>query len=121
MRRILFIILAIYLSQVLFAPIIHCFSEWGERDCADCCDGGVVNSSCDGTNGPCENPAHHHHNNHRHDPAHCTLCETFFQDIECVSICYGIAYKCVSIISKSTFTHSGMLSKRLFLVRAPPV
>lgn len=121
MRNKIFVILAIYLSQILFTPLIHFIGEGSERDCADCYAGEVVNSSCNDANGPCKNPAHHHHTDHRHDPAQCTFCKTFFQDIEYVPISYEIIYKCFSTAFQSTFNNSGMITNRLFPARAPPV
>lgn len=121
MRRKLFIILAIYLSQLLFAPIIHCFSELSERDCADCCTGVVINSSCDNTNGPCKNPAHHHHHNHRHDPAQCTFCKSLNKDIEYVPIYYKISLNRLTIVDNKTHKHSATLLRGIYLIRAPPL
>ncbi len=119
-RTKIFIVLAIYVSQLLLAPIIHSLCEMGEMDCADCYAGEVVNSSCSDQDGPCKNPAHHHHSDHSHDPAHCSFCKTFFQDIEFGPNCYGIMLKCISIASQSAISHSGTLSDSLFLIRAPP-
>ncbi len=121
MRRTIFIILTIYISQILFAPLIHCLSEKSERDCDDCCTGVVINSTCTDTNGPCRNPAHHHHRGHRHDPAQCSFCKIFFKDIGYVPICCVIISDYITRGFSRTLEYSATLLRRSSLIRAPPL
>mgnify|MGYP003557718009 FL=1 len=120
MRRTIFIILCVYLSQLFFVSVIHFWGERSERDCADCYTGEYLNSSCNDKDGPCKNPVHHHHKDHRHDPAHCSFCKTFFKDIEYIHICSPTICEHFSIASNITHMYSATLLSRLFLIRAPP-
>ena len=120
-RRKIFIVLCIYLSQIFFTPVIHCLGERNERYCTDCYAGIQLNSSCNNTDGPCNNPTHHHHNNHSHDPAQCTFCKSFIKDIEYVPVYYRIIFNYLSIVVNSTQYHSVSLLHGMPLVRPPPL
>ncbi len=120
MKRKLFIVLCIYLSQILFIPVIHCLGEGGKKDCADCFTGTQLNSYCNNTQIPCDNPAHHHHNRHKHDPAHCVFCKSFIKDIEYIPNYYGIIFECFILVSNSTLHQSSTLLRKTS-VRAPPL
>lgn len=120
MKRTIVIILCIYLSQLFFAPVIHFWGERSKRDCADCYRVAHLNSSCNDKHGPCKNPAHHHHKNHRHDPAQCSLCKKFFKDVAYFPICWKISCDYFFITFNSAVTYSATLLSGLFLIRAPP-
>lgn len=119
MKRKIFIVLCIYLSQVFFVPVIHCLSERGEKDCENCYAGIQLNSTCNDMQGPCNNLAHHHHNNHSHDPAQCAFCKSFIKDIEYIPNYYGIIFESFILVSNSTPHRSSTLLRRT-LIRAPP-
>lgn len=120
MKRKIFIVLCIYLSQIFFVPVIHCLSEGSEKDCEDCYTGTLLNSPCDDTHGPCDNPVHHHHNGHRHDPAHCTFCKSFIKDIEYVPNYYAIDFESLILVTSST-PHQSSTLIRITPIRGPPL
>ncbi len=120
-RRKILVVLCIYIFQVFLTPVIHCLSEINERDCADCYAGIQLNSSCNNTDGPCSNPSHRHHNNHRHDPAQCTFCKSFIKDIEHVPVYYRITFNHVTILDNLTLYHPATFLRKMFHVRAPPL
>ena len=119
-NRKTFIVLCIYLSQIFFVPVIHCLSEGNERDCADCFTGIQLNSHCNSTQSPCDNPAHHHHNGHRHNPAHCIFCKSFVKDIEYIRNYYETTFESFILVSNNTLHQSSALIRRT-PIRAPPL
>ncbi len=120
MKRKLFIVLCIYLSQILFIPVIHCLVEGGKKDCEDCYTGAQLSSSCNKTQGPCSNPSHHHHNGHKHDPAHCVFCKSFIKDIEYIPNYYGIIFERFILVFSSTLHQSSTLISSS-PIRGPPL
>ncbi len=120
MKRKIFIVLCIYLSQIFFVPVIHCLSERDSNDCQDCYAGIQLNSACNDMQGPCNNPAHHHHNNHSHDPSQCAFCKSFIKDIEYIPNYYGIIFESFILVSNSTPHQSSTLLCRTS-IRAPPL
>ncbi len=119
-RRKILVVLCIYISQIFFTPVIHCLSEMSERDCTDCHAGIQLNSPCNNTGAPCNKPAHHHHNNHRHDPAQCAFCKSFINDIEYVPIYYKIILDHSTPVANITQYRPATFLRRMFHVRAPP-
>ncbi len=120
MKRQIFIVLCIYLSQILFIPVIHCLGEGSKKDCEDCYTGTQLNSPCSNTQGPCNNSKHHHHNGHRHDPAHCAFCKSFIKDIEYVPNYYAIVFESLILVTNSTPHQSSTLIRRT-PIRGPPL
>jgi hypothetical protein len=120
-RRKILIVLCIYLSQIFFTPVIHFVGERSARDCGDCYASIQLNASCNNTNGPCNNPAHHHHNHHRHDPAQCTFCKSFTKDIEYVPTYYNIILDHLTLVHNITQHHAATFLRGMFHVRAPPL
>ena len=122
MKRKIFIVLCIYLSQILFIPVIHCLGEGSKKDCEDCYSytGTQLDSPCSNTQGPCNNSKHHHHDGHWHDPAHCTFCKIFIKDIEYVSNYYAIDLESLILATSSTPHHSSSII-RITHIRGPPL
>ncbi len=120
MKRKIFIVLCIYLSQIFFVPVIHCLSEGHEKDCEDCYAGTLLSSPCD-EHGPCDNPIHHHHNGHRHDPAHCAFCKSFIKDIEYAPNYYAIVFGSLILVTNSRTLHQSSTLLRRIPIRGPPL
>ena len=120
MKRQIFIVLCIYFSQILFIPVIHCLGEGSKKDCEDCYTGTQLNSPCSNTQGPCNNSKHHHHNDHRHDPAHCAFCKLFIKDIEYVPNYYAIDSESLILATSNTLHQSSSLI-RITPIRGPPL
>ncbi len=114
-------VLCVYLFQALFVPLLHFMEESDGNDCGECCTVIQFNTPCADENGPCENPAHHHHNGHSHDDANCFACKTISQ----VAIC-GFAK--TSFLSNYRFLNSynelqyiAFRKSVVCTTRAPPI
>ena len=119
-RRKILIVLCVYLSLIIFTPVIHYLSEGSKNDCENCYTGAQLNSLCNNRQGPCNNPKHHHHNSHKHDPAHCTFCKLLIKDIEYVTIYYGISFDNFTLVFQNIHRHSSTFLRRTS-IRAPPL
>lgn len=120
-NKYLFPILLIYIIQLFCVQLVHVLEETDETHCKSCHETVLLNTLCTEEDGPCNNPKHHHHGSHAHDPSHCLVCKIFLQEINCGHINVIIFDRIFIAIYNDNQQYFTSNICTIFTIRAPPV